>query len=262
MTEEYKELTPTLVMRRFFAALKAENLMAAELLATHENFDGGDADYSKAFGKMLENHSLSMPTFEWLLTFAKGASRGFWRPTGESTGYTRRSGNNWRGHVCDRVRKWMREPTNMTDEQRRIARLTYDLGWLQPGFELLDSELGRDWLKEIVAPDRLLEMALTKRTGWDGGKHVVQPICTSMIEWLLAKGSVDLSRCGDELVREYQSDGHILALRLIKSRDPDKKMPKEFTDMIQDVVLKYKLYQKLQRDLPILLGAKTHEIDP
>jgi hypothetical protein len=251
-------------MKRFFAALKTENLMAAELLAVHENFNGGDVDYQRTFGKLIndDDNPLSLATFEWLLTFAKGCNIGFFRPGNEYT-YRRRSSNtnNWRGHVCDMVRRWMHKPSDLTDEQKRIARLTYDLGWLLPDTDLRDTEAGREWLKETAPPDRLLEIALAERTRYERGKPVTDPVCMPLINWLIDKGPLDLSRCGNELVREYHREDRTLALRLIRHRDPAQKMPKQFTDLIQEVLQKYKLYQKLQQDMPTLLGAKTHESD-
>jgi hypothetical protein len=259
MAEE-KEMTPSLVMRRFFTALKNENLMAAELLATHDLFDGGDVDYGRTFGKMLNEHPLTMPTIEWLLTFAKGSNRGFWNPAGEYNGYGRRSGNNWRGHICDKVRLWMRHAAGMNDEQRRIARLTYELKWQDPSFEFLDSESGREWLQQIVKPARLLEMALSERGYYEGGKHMTKPLCLPMIERLIEQGPVDISQSGEELVREYQRDaGRALVVRIIAHRDTSKPMPKAFTSFVQDVLEKYKMYQHLSRDLSTLLKAKTNE---
>jgi hypothetical protein len=255
MPQEDKELTPRLVMKRFFHALTTENLMAAELLAVHEQFNGGDVDYTRKLNTLVCEDMLSTATIEWLLSFAKGSNLGFFKPGGEYSSYRRRSGNNWRGHLCDKVRRWMQHPD----------KLTYDMRWLSPDVSMLDSESGQAWLKEITPPDRLLELALFERSHMEGGQRVTHPPCLPVIDWLIAKGPLDLSKCGDEIVREYTSKkegGRALALRLLRHRDPEQKMPKEVTDMIQEVLQKYKLYQKLQQDLPTLLGAKTHEIDP
>jgi hypothetical protein len=107
-------------------------------------------------------------------------------------------------------------------------------------------------------------MALTMRTHWEGGKHVKQPICFVLVDTLIAKAPVDLSKCGDELLAQYKSDdaGRAVALRLIRARDTNIPMPKEFTEFIQEVVEQYKWYQRVTQDLPTLIGAKTHEIDP
>lgn len=262
MTDENKEMTPSLVMRRFFVALKTENLMAAELLATHENFDGGDVDYSKTLTKLV-TEGLSTATLEWLLTYAKGSKTRFFRPSGEYAGRRRHSGNNWRGWICDMVRRWMTTPMNLTDEQRRIARLVYDIGWLTPDLGLMDSPAGRDWLLKISTPDKLLKMALTVRTSWERGKHVTQPICSVLVDMLIAKGPPDLSLCGSELLAQYKDDvGRAVALRLIRARDTSIPMPREFTAFITEVVEQYKWYQRVTQDLPTLIGAKTNEIDP
>lgn len=267
METQHAEATPTLVMRRFFKALNDGNLMALELWAAHDAFDGGDTNYAKKLDMwVVSQHdagTLSLEVLEWLLTYTKGRNHSFFRRPYEQNG-RRRGGrtDNWRGVVCDIVRKWMMHPANMTVVQKRIARLTHEIDWLAPTYELLDSDAGRDWLSMISSPARIMEMALTRRTSWKEGKSVPGPICMPMIERLLAKGPVDLTLCGDELLREYKSDeNRPLALRLIAHRDTSFPMPAQFTQFIKETIDGYKWYQRMKQDLPTLLKAKTNEPD-
>jgi hypothetical protein len=266
MESQHADLDATVVMRRFFRALNEENLLAAELWAGHDHFDGGSIDYANKFDRWVRDKintsELPMDVLEWLLTYTKGTTRNFFRRGSEYR--TRNRGNNWRGVVCDLVREWMRNPRDLSETQKRIARLLYELTWLTPDYELMDSKEGRDWLLKIATPAKLMKMALVVRSGWDTAKskHVTHPICMPLIETLLAKGPVDLSLCGSELLTQYKKDeGRAIALKLIAQRDTSIPMPTQFTDFIQNVVEQYKWYQRVREDLPTLLGAKTHESD-
>jgi len=266
METQHAEATPALVMRRFFKALNDGNLMALELWAAHDAFDGGGTNYAKKLDKWaVSQHAagtLSLEVLEWLLTYTKGRPHSFFRRFHERDGRRNNRGNNWRGVVCDTVREWMKNPADMTVVQKRIARLTYEVNWLTPSYELLDSDAGRDWLLTVSNPAHIMEMALTRRISWKEGKSIPGPICMPMIERLLAKGPVDLTLCGDELLHEYKSDeNRPLALRLIAHRDTSLLMPKQFTQFIKEIIDGYKWYQRMKQDLPTLLKAKTNEPD-
>ena len=258
MDSQHEELSATLVMRRFFEALRTENLMAVELWANHPEFDGGKVNYGKTFDDLVGEGKLSMDTIEWLLEHAKHSKAGFFNPPERK----KRHGT-WRAHVCSWVRGWMNEDNfaTMTPQQRRIVVAVHQLGWLTASMKLLKSPAHWELLQECATPAKVLELALTEPNEYVKNKFVTKPFCRALVHVLLDKGNLDLTACGDELVREYKSDeGCALALKLIKARDTNVPMPREFTSFLQDVIEKHKLYQRVARDLPHLLESKT--IDP
>jgi len=258
MDSQHGELSATLVMRRFFEALRTENLMAVELWANHPEFDGGSVKYDRIFDKLVGEGKLSLNTIEWLLNHTRHTHDSFFRRNEERK---KHNVTTWRGHVCSWGRGWVNDFDTMSEQQRRCVIVLHELGWMLPSMDLLKHPNRWPFLQEVASPARVLEMALTKPSEYVKNKYVQHPFCMPLVKLLLAQGNLDLSKCGDELLREYKSDeGRALALKLIRARDTNIPMPKEFTDFMQHVVEQYKWYLRVAQDLPTLLESKT--LDP
>ena len=264
---QHEGLSTTLVMRRFFAALQEENLMAAELWIGHPNFAASKPssksdgpDYYLKLDKLVGEGRLSLDTIAWLLLQAKTTA--FFRRANEQR---RRRLYTWRGHIAMRMRNWI--TANLTElmqheDQVRCCKLAYELGWLTPEHSYLQTDIGRKWLLLMASPAKALALALHREFDYKLRTHSAPNY--ELIDALIAKGPLDLSEAGGKMVAQYKEDGEgklgrALVLRLIENRDRSQPMPDAFTDMITEAITLHKLYLKLSEDLPTLLGAKTYE---
>lgn len=256
------DATPTeLVMRRFFKALQDANFMAMELWADHPRFDHGKTSLKK-LDTLVGTKTLSMDVIEWLLQRAReeGLSD-IWRP-GRETRY-RSNHNNWRGHVCDWGREWLQvKPYPNDPAQVRCLKLMFNLGWLYVPFDSWSSTAaGKEFLLEVVSPARVLNFAMAEGRRYINSRMVSTKPNDDLIDLLLERKLVDVSLCGEELVRDFKKEDDPVAqqrvLRLLAARDRSKPMPQAFTEYIQQVITGYKEYQRVAKCLPQLLGAKS-----